>query len=148
MVIFNSYAKLPEGKRCEKVQKCQKYFRITKILQNYPEKQRDMRCYLKNSGTTLTVEISSSLHKMGKMGRKKKLDEILLPQLVIFSLKNHPQLGVGLLRMVKKNRSRCHLVYGITHPQIIQGPPEKWVRFCYPVWRSIYPPHIYIIINP
>lgn len=49
------------------------------------------------------VEISSSLHKMGKMGRKKKLDEILLPhQLVIFSLKNHPQLRLGLLRMVKK----------------------------------------------
>lgn len=86
-------------KRCEKVKNTSEIFRIT-------QKNNAMRCYLKNSGTTLTSLLKSvqAYIKWEKWGGKKKLDEILLPhQLVIFSLKNHPQLGLGLLRMVKKN---------------------------------------------
>lgn len=69
---------------------------MSNILQNYPEKQCNAMLFEKQLHYfDVIVEISSSLHKMGKMGRKKKLEEILLPQLVIFLSRTIPSWGLG-----------------------------------------------------
>ena len=76
------------------------------------------------------VEISSSLHKMGKMGKKKTRRNLVASSTCHFFSQEPSPVGAWVTADGEKKipSSRCHLVYGITHPQIIQGGPPREMR--------------------